>query len=247
MGKDRVMPPDFRRELLMELFDVSSKRCALAYHDIEVDISAAEGTRARFRERGINLTHIHLLVKAAALALEENPIFNSVITRSGIRVLDRVAIGVIDDVPARLPLLLIEDAHLKSLEMVAQELEQSANLLVTNEPKFLRRLDFLRHLPPLLRRLTIRYLRSHPPRALSELLPTFFVASLGSADSGFPLYGTTAYLFAGRVAGRPLLVDGELAARPTMCLTLVTDHRIIDGVPAAAFLNRVKELIEEAG
>jgi len=247
MSKDRIVPHDFRRELLMELFDVSSRRCALAYHDVEVDMSAAESTCAQFCERGINLSDIHLLVKAAAVALEENPLFNSVITPSGIRVQEKVSIGVIDDVPARLPLLLIEDAHLKSLETISQELEKSANLLRANEPRFLRRMDSLRHLPRFLRRLAIRYLRSHPPRALSELLPTFVVASLSSADSGFPIYGTTAYLFAGRVAERPVLVDGELAVRPSMCLTLVTDHRVIDGVPAAAFLNRVKELVEERG
>jgi len=247
MSKDRIVPYDFRRELLMELFDVSSKRCALAYHDVEVDMSAAESTCARFRERGINLTHLYLLVKAAALALKENPIFNSMITPSGIRILDRVAIGVTDDVPARLPLPLIEDAHLKSVETIAQELEESAKLLATNEPRFLRRMDSLRHLPHFLRRLAIRYLRSHPPPALSELFPTFFVASLGGADSGFPLYGTTAYLVAGRVAERPLLVDGELVVKPTMCLALVTDHRIIDGVLAAAFLSRVRQLVEEEG
>ena len=78
-------------------------------------------------------------------------------------------------------------------------------------------------------------------------MPTFIVASLGSVDSGFPLYGTTAYLFAGRVTERPSLVDGELAVKPMMSLTLVTDHRTIDGVPAAAFLNRVKELMETGG
>jgi pyruvate dehydrogenase E2 component (dihydrolipoamide acetyltransferase) len=245
MGKDRIVPHDFRRELLLELFDVSAKRCALAYHDIEVDMSAAESTCARFRARGVNLNHLHLLVKAAAQTLKENPIFNSVITRSGIRILDRVTIGVVDDVPARLPLVILEDAHLKSLDRIVEELEESTSHLATNEPKLLRRLDYLRHLPFLLRKLVMRYLRSRPPRALRELLPTFFVASLSSVDSGFPLYGTTAYLFVGRVLERPLLVKGEVVVRPTMCLTLVTDHRIIDGVPAATFLNRVKELVEE--
>ena len=165
MSKYRVMPHDFRRELLMELFDLSSKRLALAYHEVEVDMSATKSTCAQFRERGINLAHIHLLVKAAALAIKENPIFNSVITPSGIRVLDKVTIGVADDVPARFPLPLIEDAHLKPLETIAQELERSANLLAANEPKFLRRMDSLRHLPSFLRRRVIKYLRSHPPHA----------------------------------------------------------------------------------
>jgi pyruvate dehydrogenase E2 component (dihydrolipoamide acetyltransferase) len=158
-----------------------------------------------------------------------------------------VAIGVVDDVPARLPLVILENAHLKSLDGIAKEVEESASHLAANEPRFLRRLDYLRHLPFLVRRLVIRCLRSRPPRTLRELLPTFFVTSLSRADSGFPLYGTTAYLFAGRVAERPWLINGQAVVRPTMCLTLVTDHRIIDGVPAATFLNRVKELMEQGG
>ncbi len=247
MSKDRMIPHDFRRELFIELFDLPTRRCGLASHDVEVDMSTAKDICARFHDGGINLTHIHLLVKAAAQALQENPIFNSVITHSGIRILEKIRIGVVDDVPARFPLLLIEDAHLKSLEEIAHELTQSTSLLSTDEPKFLKRMDSLRHIPRLLRKLVIKYLRGHPPRELRALLPTFFVSSLSNADSGFPVYGTTAYLFAGRVAERPLLVNGNAAVKPTMCLTLVTDHRVVGGVDAATFLSRVKELVEEEG
>jgi len=36
------------------------------------------------------------------------------------------------------------------------------------------------------------------------------------------------------------MVDGEVVARPVMNLTLVFDHRIFDGVPAATFMMTPK-------
>jgi pyruvate dehydrogenase E2 component (dihydrolipoamide acetyltransferase) len=52
-------------------------------------------------------------------------------------------------------------------------------------------------------------------------------------------------LAAGRIASRPFVVDGVLAIRPTLKLTLSVDHRVADGVLAAAFLNSVAKAIEQ--
>jgi len=38
--------------------------------------------------------------------------------------------------------------------------------------------------------------------------------------------------------------DGSVVIRPMMWLSLSFDHRITDGVPAAQFLGRVKQLLE---
>jgi pyruvate dehydrogenase E2 component (dihydrolipoamide acetyltransferase) len=40
--------------------------------------------------------------------------------------------------------------------------------------------------------------------------------------------------------------DG-MAVRPTLCLTLSADHRAIDGVMAARFLQRLKDILENPG
>jgi len=48
----------------------------------------------------------------------------------------------------------------------------------------------------------------------------------------------------GRAAERPRVVDGRVCARQTMHLTLSVDHRVMDGVPAAEFLDRIVELLE---
>ncbi|MBN2021184.1 MAG: 2-oxo acid dehydrogenase subunit E2 [Pirellulales bacterium] len=52
-------------------------------------------------------------------------------------------------------------------------------------------------------------------------------------------------LATGRVAERPAAYQGRLCLRQTIHLTLAADHRVMDGVPAAAFLDRVVELLEE--
>jgi len=44
---------------------------------------------------------------------------------------------------------------------------------------------------------------------------------------------------------RPMVVDGEIKARPMMYLALSYDHRIIDGREAVSFLVRIKDCIED--
>ena len=51
-------------------------------------------------------------------------------------------------------------------------------------------------------------------------------------------------LATGRIAKRPVVVDDEIQAVPTVMLNLSADHRVLDGMAAAAFLARVRELIE---
>jgi pyruvate dehydrogenase E2 component (dihydrolipoyllysine-residue acetyltransferase) len=51
----------------------------------------------------------------------------------------------------------------------------------------------------------------------------------------------------GAIEDRAVPVDGELAVRPLMTLVATFDHRAVDGAPAAAFLQAVKEGLEEPG
>jgi pyruvate/2-oxoglutarate dehydrogenase complex dihydrolipoamide acyltransferase (E2) component len=47
------------------------------------------------------------------------------------------------------------------------------------------------------------------------------------------------------VQRRPIVVGDALALRPAVYLSLVFDHRAVDGVPAANFLQEVKHLLEK--
>jgi len=77
---------------------------------------------------------------------------------------------------------------------------------------------------------------------------TFTVTSLGSfgIDAFTPLINPpeAAIVGIGRIREKPAVTDEGIVPRPLLTLSLVFDHRIVDGAPAARFLQRVTELIE---
>ena len=47
------------------------------------------------------------------------------------------------------------------------------------------------------------------------------------------------------IVNRPMVVQGNIVARPMMNLALTYDHRLIDGREAVYFLRRIKEVVED--
>jgi 2-oxoisovalerate dehydrogenase E2 component (dihydrolipoyl transacylase) len=77
---------------------------------------------------------------------------------------------------------------------------------------------------------------------------TFTVSNFGALglDEGVPVinYPEAAILGMGSLKPRPVVVNGEVAVRPTMSLTCAFDHRIVDGAQVAAFLGELRDLVE---
>jgi pyruvate dehydrogenase E2 component (dihydrolipoamide acetyltransferase) len=48
----------------------------------------------------------------------------------------------------------------------------------------------------------------------------------------------------GRIFDKVVPYEGEIKVRKMITLSLVFDHRLVDGAPAARFLQRVKEYLE---
>lgn len=78
---------------------------------------------------------------------------------------------------------------------------------------------------------------------------TFTITNLGAYDvDGFtPIINPpqAAILGMGRIVEKPAVHRGEICVRSMMTLSLSFDHRLVDGAPAAAFLQTVKRLAEE--
>jgi 2-oxoglutarate dehydrogenase E2 component (dihydrolipoamide succinyltransferase) len=55
----------------------------------------------------------------------------------------------------------------------------------------------------------------------------------------------TAVLGMHKIQERPVVLDGQIVARPMMYLALSYDHRLIDGQEAVRFLVTIKELLED--
>jgi len=78
---------------------------------------------------------------------------------------------------------------------------------------------------------------------------TFTVSNLGmynvDAFSAIITPPQAAVLAVGRIADRVVAVNGQPAVRPIMTITLSSDHRVVDGAQAAAFLNDLAGAIEK--
>lgn len=77
---------------------------------------------------------------------------------------------------------------------------------------------------------------------------TFTITNLGmyGVDAFTPLINLPecAILGVGRIGQRPAVWQGQMAIRHMVVLSLTFDHRLVDGAPAARFLQRVAQLIQ---
>jgi pyruvate/2-oxoglutarate dehydrogenase complex dihydrolipoamide acyltransferase (E2) component len=61
---------------------------------------------------------------------------------------------------------------------------------------------------------------------------------------GIPVAEPTLSITLGGISEKPAVIDGQIAIREYLCMTLSFDHSIVDGAPAARFTQRLKDLIE---
>jgi pyruvate dehydrogenase E2 component (dihydrolipoamide acetyltransferase) len=77
---------------------------------------------------------------------------------------------------------------------------------------------------------------------------TFTITNLGALgiDAFTPIinYPQCAILGVGRIQPQPVAVDGQVVVRDRVVLSLTFDHRIVDGAPAAQFLQALGRLVE---
>ena len=92
--------------------------------------------------------------------------------------------------------------------------------------------------------------RARTGRSLPDDLSggTFTITNLGmyDVDAFTPIINLpeAAILGVGRILPKPVVHEGQIVARQMWTLSLTFDHRLVDGAPAARFLQRVKQLIE---
>jgi pyruvate dehydrogenase E2 component (dihydrolipoamide acetyltransferase) len=77
---------------------------------------------------------------------------------------------------------------------------------------------------------------------------TFTITNLGmyEIDAFTPIINLpeAAILGVGRILPKPVVYQEQIVARQMWTLSLTFDHRLVDGAPAARFLQRVKQLVE---
>ncbi|MHA1585220.1 MAG: 2-oxo acid dehydrogenase subunit E2, partial [Promethearchaeota archaeon] len=102
--------------------------------------------------------------------------------------------------------------------------------------------------PRFIRRIIIRRMFSHPMMK-KKLMGTVGVTSvgMGTKGSGFMIHITphTASLGVGGIGTHVVMVDGNPVEHYFVSLTCAMNHQIVDGAPAARFMNQLRIMIEK--
>jgi pyruvate/2-oxoglutarate dehydrogenase complex dihydrolipoamide acyltransferase (E2) component len=90
--------------------------------------------------------------------------------------------------------------------------------------------------------------RDRAPQVQKHLYGTVAITAVGMFGKGggwgIPVAKHTLMITLGGIAEKPGVVDGTIAIRAYLSLTLSINHAIVDGAPAARFAQRLKDLIE---
>lgn len=102
-------------------------------------------------------------------------------------------------------------------------------------------------LPAFIRRLFLGMLFKSP-HWLRDMNGTVSLTAIGMFGSGggwgIPVSNHTLQITLGGIAEKPAFIKGQLENREYLCVTISIDHDIVDGAPAARFIQRLKELVE---
>jgi pyruvate dehydrogenase E2 component (dihydrolipoamide acetyltransferase) len=190
-----------------------------------VDATALRNARTRLtapihRADAVTLTYTDLIAAAVARALREHPRMNASWADGTIAIHRHVDLALAIAVENAVVTAVIHDADRISLGAMAKRRSE----------------------------LTVRARAGRlQPADISGA--TFTISNLGMFDvdafTAIIVPPQAGILAVGALADRPAVVDGAIAVRPTMSVTLSADHRVVDGAGAAAFLNDVVLALRE--
>lgn len=172
---------------------------------------------------GVKLTFLPFIVKAAIEALKENPNFNSSYDHEKLEIIVKkyYNIGIAAESPSGLKVLVIKDADKKSIIDIAKEIHDLAEK-VRNET------------------ITLEEMRDS----------TFTITNIGSLGGGFlsvPMinYPEVAILGIHLIRDMPVAKDGKIAIGKVLPISLVFDHRVVDGAEAVKFSNTIIKYLQD--
>jgi pyruvate dehydrogenase E2 component (dihydrolipoamide acetyltransferase) len=190
----------------------------------EVDMEQAVGLRSQLRKaaRGGDAvpSYNDMVVRASGLALREHPRANAAYRDGAFELYERVNVGIAVAAHDSLVVPTVFDADRKSLLEIAREARVLAERVRS---------------------------RQVTPAELSG--GTFTVSNLGMYGvAGFSAIinpPQAAILAVGELREVPVVREGQVVPGLRMRIALTCDHRILYGAPAAEFLSRVRQLLEQ--
>jgi 2-oxoglutarate dehydrogenase E2 component (dihydrolipoamide succinyltransferase) len=222
----RVAMTRLRQRIAQRMVEAQSTQALLTSFN-EVDLAAVQDLRARYKdrfekERSVKLGFMSFFVKASIEALKKFPVVNASVDGSDILYQEFYDIGVAVSTDRGLMVPIVRDADLKSFADIEKEIAGYAAKARDGSI------------------------------AIEDLTGGTFTITNGGVFGSLmstPIVNApqSAILGMHKIQERPMVVGGQIVARPMMYIALTYDHRIIDGREAVQFLVTVKENLEDPG
>ncbi|GAB4350267.1 MAG: hypothetical protein Kow0099_33730 [Candidatus Abyssubacteria bacterium] len=210
------------RKTIARRMTESKKTIPHFYLTMPVDMGAVMQFRKKInegRKDGEKVSVNDIIVKAAALALEQMPQVNASFSEDKIKMNKHINIGVATATPDGLVVPVIPDANKKPIAEIAAETRDK------------------------IERAKKRKLR---PDEYSNA--TFTVSNLGMFGiehfSAIIDPGQSAILAVGAVMKQPVAVDDRVEVKQLMRMTLSCDHRVVDGYTGTQYLVKLRDILE---
>ena len=220
----RLVPLMGVRRIVAERMALSASTIPMVTLNSELDVTSLVKYCEDLKQAGKDKSEIPgynaLICFLVAKVLKEFPYLNSSFTEKGIRLLDVVNVGVAVDTPEGLLVVVARDADKKGLGEINAELNALAERALNHKSA---------------------------PQDLGG--STFTITNLGmvGVDSFNPIINPpeAGILGIGRFVEKDNVTEGKALRGFFATFNLTFDHRVIDGAPAARFLQSLGELIKE--
>jgi len=188
---------------------------------MSINMDAAIEARAKMNEVApVKISFNDMVLKATAMSLQQHPKVNSSWMGDFIRYNNHINIGVAVAVDEGLLVPVVRFANSKSLSQIGAEVKVYAQKA---KDKKLQPSDWEGS--------------------------TFTISNLGmfGIDQFTAIINPpdSCILAVGGIAQEPIVKNGQIVAGNIMKVTLSCDHRVVDGATGAAFLQTLKQLLEE--
>lgn len=212
------------RAVIAERMHLSVQTAAQVTLHTDVDASALVAYREHLKAEQKNPADIvpsynAILIALVARALREHPYINARQDGDSIVYLEQVNVGAAVDTERGLLVVVVVDADKKNDAVIESQLSDMIKRAVDGKSL---------------------------PDDLSG--GTFTITNLGlfGVDHFTPILNPpeVGILGVGRIAKVPAFHDGQIIGRYMMGLSLTFDHRLVDGAPAARFMQRISVLLQ---
>ncbi len=221
--EDQRVPLTRMRQAIARRMTESTTTAPQFYVSSEVDMDAAMELRAQLNTLATDETKVSvndLIIKAAALALREFPNLNASYAGDAIIRKGHINVGNAVALETGLLTVVVRDADQKLLSTIAAEMKAMVSRV-----------------------------RANKVQTADIDGSTFSISNLGKWDvNNFIAIinpPEAAILAAGTVKPIPVIKNGAVVASQRMLITVTADHRVTDGAEAAAFLQAIKQKLEQ--